>query len=159
MKFYILTIVLLIVTVVAQAQPKKGSKAPEIALPNAKGEVIKLSSLLGKIVVIDFWASWCRPCREANRDMRNLYKKYKDKGLEVYGISIDDNESAWKYAIEQDKITWLQVLDKLASQGDELTQIWGIRFIPSTFLIDREGKVVAVRPAIDKLDKMLDKML
>ena len=159
MKYIIVALTLLAANIVSQAQPKKGSKAPEIALPNAKGEVLKLSSLLGKVVVIDFWASWCRPCREANRNMRNLYKKYKDKGLEVYGISIDDNESAWKYAIEQDKITWLQVLDSEASQGDELTRTWGIRFIPSTFLIDREGKVIAVRPEMDKLDKMLDKML
>ena len=159
MKIFILTIILAASALATCAQPKKGSKVPDIALPNPAGEVVKLSSLLGKVVVIDFWASWCRPCREANRDMKNLYKKYKDKGLEVYAISIDDNEQAWKYAIEQDKINCLQVVDKDAAQGDELMHTWGIRFIPSTFLIDREGKLVAVRPEMEQLDKMLEKML
>ncbi len=141
------------------AQPPVGSKAPEISLPNNNGEMVKLSSLIGKVVIIDFWASWCRPCREANKHMKSIYAKYKAQGLEVYGISIDDNERAWKNAIKQDNISWLQVIDKEAAHGNELTQTWGIRYIPSTFLIDRNGNVVAVEPSEGKLEKLLKKLL
>ena len=91
--------------------------------------------------------------------MRSIYAKYKDKGLEVYGVSIDDNERAWKNAINQDNITWLQVIDKDAAHGNELTQTWGIRYIPSTFLIDRKGNVVAIEPSEGKLEKLLKKLL
>ena len=139
------------------AQPPVGSKAPDINLPDNKGELMRLSSLLGKVVILDFWASWCRPCREANKHMRSIYAKYKEKGLEVYGVSIDDNERAWKYAINQDNLTWPQVIDKEAAHGNELTQTWGIRYIPSTFLIDRKGNVVAIELSEGKLEKLLKK--
>ena len=141
------------------AQPPVGSKAPDINLPDNKGELMRLSSLLGKVVILDFWASWCRPCREANKHMRSIYAKYKEKGLEVYGVSIDDNERAWKYAINQDNLTWPQVIDKEAAHGNELTQTWGIRYIPSTFLIDRKGNVVAIELSEGKLEKLLKKLL
>ena len=159
MKQLILAITLIASIAVVHAQPKVGSKAPEIALPNVKGEVIKLSSLNGKVVLIDFWASWCRPCRETNHATLPIYNKFKDKGFEIYGISIDENPNAWKYAIDQDKITWIQVNDKEASHGNELTQTWAIRYIPSTFLIDQNGNVVAVNPSEEKLEKLLKKLL
>ena len=141
------------------AQPPVGSKAPDINLPNTNGVMVKMSSLLGKVVIIDFWASWCRPCREANKHLRPIYAKFKDKGLEVYGVSIDNNEHAWKNAINQDNMAWLQVIDKEAAHGNELTQTWGIRYIPSTFVIDRKGNVVAIEPSEGKLEKLLKKLL
>ncbi len=159
MKNFIFLFLLIIFSTAIVAQPPVGSKAPDIKLPNTNGEMVKLSSLIGKVVIIDFWASWCRPCREANKHMRSVYAKYKDKGLEVYGVSIDDNERAWKNAINQDNITWLQVIDKEAAHGNELTQTWGIRYIPSTFLIDRKGNVVAIEPSEGKLEKLLKKLL
>ena len=159
MKYLILIIFFFASFTVVNAQPPVGSKAPEIALQNANGEIVTLSSLLGKVVVIDFWASWCRPCREANQQMKQIYKKYKDKGLEVYGISIDDNERSWKNAVAQDKITWLQVIDKEAARGNVLTQTWGIRYIPAAFVIDRQGNVAAIEPSESKLEKLLKKLL
>ena len=93
------------------AQVKIGQMAPEISLPDTKGNTINLSSLKGKVVMIDFWASWCGPCRRANPSVVRLYEKYKDKGLEVYGVSIDSKKNDWIKAIQHDKITYTQVND------------------------------------------------
>ncbi|MCW3080327.1 TlpA disulfide reductase family protein [Segetibacter sp.] len=141
------------------AQPPVGSKAPDISLPNNKGEIIKLSSLKGKVVLLDFWASWCGPCRQSNRKMVSLYKQYKDKGLEVFAVSIDGNKNAWSNAVQQDKTEWLQVIDVKAERGNELTQTWNLQYIPSTFLIDKEGTIIAAGPQKDELEKWLKRLL
>ncbi|HEX8279008.1 MAG TPA: redoxin family protein, partial [Segetibacter sp.] len=84
---------------------------------------------------------------------------YKDKGFEVFGVSIDASKQAWTNAVMQDKITWLQVIDAKAASGNQLTQTWNLQYIPSTFLIDKEGKIVAVAPEKDELEKWLKKLL
>ncbi len=141
------------------AQPRVGSKAPEISLPSENGEIAKLSSLRGKVVLLDFWASWCRPCRFTNRQVQPVYKKYKDKGFEIYSVSVDGSKPAWLSAVKQDNIQWTHVIDTKAANGNELTNIWNIRYIPSTFLIDKEGIIVAVAPEKDELEKWLQKLL
>lgn len=141
------------------AQPPVGSKAPEILLPSENGEIAKLSSLRGKVVLLDFWASWCRPCRLTNRQVQPVYKKYKDKGFEIFSVSVDGSKPAWLSAVKQDNIEWTHVIDTKAANGNELTNIWNIRYIPSTFLINKEGIIVAVAPEKDELEKWLQKLL
>jgi peroxiredoxin len=141
------------------AQPAVGSISPDISLPNANGTVTKLSSLKGKVVLLDFWASWCGPCRISNRGMNDLYSKYKDKGFEIYAVSIDVNKQAWLSAVKQDNTKWLQVNDTKAANGNLLTQTWNLHYIPSTFLLDKQGRIVAENPEKKELEKLLDKML
>ena len=159
MKYLLIAIVLLMINAVIYAQPKIGSKVPDISLPDASDQIIKLSSLQGKVVLLDFWASWCGPCRKSNREMQALYKEYKAKGLEVYGVSIDADKRAWTNAVSQDKIAWLQVIDTKAGGGNELTQTWNLQYIPSSFLIDKEGKLVAIAPEKKELEKLLKQLL
>jgi peroxiredoxin len=141
------------------AQPRVGELSPDIVLPNANGEVTKLSSLKGKVVLIDFWASWCGPCRISNRAMQPVYKKYNSQGFEIFGVSIDDNKSGWLQAVKQDNIKWMQVIDSKASRGNELTQTWNLRYIPVTYLLDKEGRIVAENPDKKELEKLLLKLL
>ncbi len=136
------------------AQPKQGQLAADIALPSVSGDTIRLSSLKGKVVFLDFWASWCGPCRISNRNLVKLYSKYKDKGFEIFGVSLDDEKQKWKNAIKQDKISWLQVNE--AGGWDAKTAIsWNISAIPTSFLIDKEGKLLAMDLEGKELEKAL----
>jgi len=126
--------------------PKIGSQAPEIELINPNGKNIKLSKLKGKVVLIDFWASWCGPCRRENPYVVEAYHKYKKskfktgKGFEVLSVSLDRNEDAWKKAILKDKLVWKNHgWDKEGKASKD----YQVRSIPSAFLIDGTGKVVA----------------
>src|SRR5690349_9539925 len=100
-----------------EAQSSYGKSAPEIALPAINGDTIKLSSLKGKVVLLDFWASWCGPCRASNKTLVRLYGKYKSKGFEIFSVSIDEEKRDWEKAIKKDRITWLQVNDNKGWYG------------------------------------------
>jgi peroxiredoxin len=140
------------------AQPKQGQLAAEVALPSVSGDTIRLSSLKGKVVLLDFWASWCGPCRISNRNLIKLYPKYKDKGFEILGISLDDEKGKWEKAIKQDKINWLQVNE--GGGWDAKTAIaWNINAIPTSFLIDKEGKLLAMDLEGKQLEKALKYLL
>lgn len=122
------------------------SKAPDIVLVSPQGKTIKLSKLKGKVVLIDFWASWCGPCRKENPSVVEAYNKYKSmkfknaNGFEVYSVSLDKNEDAWKKAIADDKLIWkYHGWDK---DGD-VSQLYQVYSIPSGFLVDGEGNIVA----------------
>ena len=154
-----LALAFILTSMAVHAQPRIGTNAPEISLPDANGETVSLSSLKGKVVLIDFWASWCGPCRQNNKLMVPVYKQYKDKGLEVFGVSIDANKNAWKNAVKQDKMEWMQVIDVRAEQGNELTRLWNIQYIPSTYLLDKEGKIIAIGLETEELKNWLKRLL
>lgn len=122
----------------------EGQMAPEISLPTPDGEVLSLSDLRGKYVLIDFWAAWCRPCRAENPNVVRVYNQYKDKGFEILGVSLDRTREEWLQAIEADGLTWKHVSD-IAYFNSEAAQTYGVKSIPYTVLVDPEGKVIAQR--------------
>ncbi len=137
---------------------KKGMVAPEIDLPDPSGKNIALSSLKGKVVLIDFWASWCGPCRKEMPNVVAAYKKYKSKGFEIYGVSLDKDMDAWVNAIKKDGITWVQVSD-LKYWDCAAAKAYNIQGIPFTVLLDKEGKVIAKDLRGDALDAKLKEIL
>lgn len=118
-----------------------GQVAPEITLPNPEGQMVNLSDFRGKYVMIDFWAGWCKPCREENPNVVRLYNKYKDKGFEVLGVSLDRTREAWVDAIFEDGLIWPQVSD-LKYFNSIAAETYQINAIPATYLIDPEGKII-----------------
>ncbi len=119
-----------------------GGLAPEIELASPTGELVKLSSLRGKVVLIDFWASWCRPCRQENPNVVRVYNEYHDKGFEVFSVSLDNDASRWKAAIAQDGLTWTHVSD-LKGWKSSAAGLYQVSGIPKTFLLDRNGRILA----------------
>lgn len=135
-----------------------GSEAPEIKLASPAGEQLALSSYRGKVVLIDFWASWCGPCRRENPNIVKIYEKYKNSGFEIFGVSLDENVEAWKAAIQKDGITWPQV-SELKRWESKVVKDFGIEAIPYSVLIDQNGKIVAKGLRSDELDLKLMELL
>jgi peroxiredoxin len=119
-----------------------GGVAPEIKMNNPEGKSLSLHALKGKVVLIDFWASWCGPCRRENPNVVKLYEKYKDQGFEIFGVSLDNDAARWKGAIQSDGLTWAHVSDLLGWQNKAAKQ-YQVHSIPATFLIDKQGKILA----------------
>lgn len=120
-----------------------GRTAPEIAMKDPDGKERKLSDLRGKIVLIDFWASWCRPCRMENPNVVKLYHKYHDKGFEIFSVSLDKTRNDWVSAIEQDGLVWSNHVSDLKGWTSSGGASYGITSVPSTVLVDKSGKIIA----------------
>lgn len=135
-----------------------GSEAPDIKLNSPAGKSIALSDLRGKVVLVDFWASWCMPCRRENPNVVKMYEKYKSKGFEVFSVSLDRAKEPWVKAIETDKLTWPNHVSDLQGWGSGAAGAWGVRSIPATFLLDKEGKIIGRNLRGDALEKKLEEL-
>lgn len=119
-----------------------GAVAPDFTMNDPQGKPIQLSSLRGKVVMIDFWASWCGPCRQENPNVVKVYQQYHDKGFEILGVSLDRNKEDWEKAIKDDQLSWLHVSD-LQYWQNNAARLYAVNAIPQTYLLDKEGKIIA----------------
>lgn len=134
-----------------------GEMAPEIALPQVDGSILKLSDLRGKVVLIDFWASWCGPCRAEFPNVKNLYARFQSKGFEIYGVSLDKDRPSWVSSINSLGLTWKQVSD-LKFWACAPAKTYKVSGIPFTVLIDKEGKIIAKNLRGEDLEKKLEEL-
>lgn len=136
-----------------------GAIAPELAFKDPDGNIRKLSDLRGKVVLIDFWASWCGPCRRESPNVRNVYAKYHDKGFEVFSVSLDRDYNNWVKAIKDDKLVWPNHVSDLKYWSSEAASIYGVRSIPAMFLLDAEGRIVAKDLRGEALERAVKQLL
>jgi peroxiredoxin len=135
-----------------------GGEAPEIRQQTPTGGTVALSELRGKVVLIDFWASWCRPCRIENPNVKRVYSKYASKGFEILGVSLDRDQAAWVKAIKDDGLPWKHVSD-LGFWNNAAAQEYGVQSIPYTVLVDREGKILDKGLRGEQLEARLAQLL
>jgi len=118
-----------------------GTVAPDFTLTTPEGKPLALSSFRGKVVLVDFWASWCGPCRKENPNVVAMYKKFHNKGFEIYGVSLDEDEDKWLNAIKADGLIWNHASD-LKGWKNQAARLYGVEAIPFTLLLDKEGKII-----------------
>lgn len=139
---------------------KTGKKpASDIVLNSPEGKEIKLSSLRGKVVLIDFWASWCGPCRKENPNVVKLYNKYKNKGFTIYSVSLDTDNASWVNAIEQDGLIWPNHVSDLLGWKSYVIKLYGFNSIPHTVLVGKDGNIIDVGLRGDALEKKIEEIL
>jgi peroxiredoxin len=135
-----------------------GYPAIDFTLPDVNGKSVSLNSYKGKYVLVDFWASWCGPCRRENPAVVAAYQKYKDKGFDILGVSLDDNKDKWLAAIAKDNLTWTHVSD-LKGWQSAVGKMYGVSSIPFNLLLDKDGKILAKGLRGAELDAKLGELL
>lgn len=151
---------LVFLVVVAKAQGVLGipidQPAPDFIQNDIDGKPVSLESIKGKYILLDFWASWCGPCRMENPNLVVAYKKYHEKGFEIIGISLDEDKDAWEKAINQDNLTWTQLSD-LKGYDNEVAKLYNVTALPYNYLINPEGKIIARLLKKERLTDRLEK--
>lgn len=144
----------------ASANLNIGKIAPDFSAPSIDGEMISLNDIKGKATIVEFWASWCGPCRRENPNIVRVYEKYKDKGLEIIGVSLDrpGHKERWKKAIEDDNLNWHHV-GSLQYFNDPVARLYNVSSIPASFILDENGKIVAKKLRGRALEEQISKML
>jgi peroxiredoxin len=141
-----------------QDEPKIGEQYVDFEMVDQNGELQKLSDLKGKTIFLDFWASWCAPCRKENPNLVKTYNKFKSKGFEIFAVSLDENKENWLKAIKKDNLNWYHVND-LKGNGNKASLIYGVEGIPESFLIDENGIIIARDLRGEKLNEKLTELL
>jgi len=121
-----------------------GDMAPEITLPNLMGDTLKLSALKGKYVLVDFWGSWCRPCRLEHPNLRKAYWRYRKRGFDVYQVALERNKEDWKNTIREDKLPWKNQVSELNYMASKAARIFKVKTIPTNYLLDPDRKIIAI---------------
>ncbi len=137
---------------------KIGEQFADFEMTDTNGKLKKLSDLKGKTILLEFWASWCGPCRQENPNLIKAYKKYKNNGFEIFAVSLDSNKDSWLNAIKKDSLDWIHVSD-LKEQENEAALIYGIHSIPNNFLIDQNGIIIGRNLRGEELNKKLSETL
>lgn len=127
----------------SRIHPQVGEKYIDISLKNTSDETVSLSQLMGTYTLIDFWASWCIPCREENPNLVKLYKKYDDKGFQIISASMDKEKNKWLNAIEEDNLQWNNVIDLVGPQSNNIFFLYDVKYIPDNLLLDKDGIIIA----------------
>jgi thiol-disulfide isomerase/thioredoxin len=159
-KIYYFIFCMTVISVSARSQtvPNITVSRLDFSLPDMKGDSLRLSSMKGKVFLLDFWASWCGPCRYSNKNLVKLYSKYKPNGFEILSVSLDDNKHDWMKAVNKDKITWLQIIDSRGWDARSAEK-WQVNAIPASFLIDKDGNVVAINAEKKELENKIRELL
>lgn len=167
-RMIVLTACIFGLTLLTHGQPKTGTnvgdKAPELIGKSTTGEILKLSDTRGQLVLLDFWAAWCGPCRRENPVVVQAWKKYKDKkftqgkGFTVFSVSLDRTEASWKKAITDDQLGWPNHISDLKGWYSKHAAIYGVRSIPANYLIDGDGMIIAKNLRGPALEATLEKL-
>lgn len=156
MKKIILFLTVLATISAANAQLKLGDKLPAIELKDTKNKPVSLNAFAGKVILVDFWASWCGPCRKANKSLVPFYKKYSTQNFEAISISVDTDKSKWLKAVIKDRLVHQQLIDPNGFDAASAI-LFGVEALPTTYLFNTAGKLVAIDPTekqiIDQLKK------